>query len=78
MSKEIIGHLEAELPPLQRLVRPYPKLGIHVDHLRVRAGQVGHVGAHQLPDQVVVQAGTVSRRHDDSYVGDILRRDQHD
>ena len=78
MAEKLVGNLVAKLPPGQRLVGARPKLGVHVDHLRVRVGEVGHVVAHQLPDQIVVEAGTVCRGHDDRDVGHVLRRHEHD
>jgi hypothetical protein len=78
VAKIMPRDIRAELPALQRLLRPGPDLAVEVHHLRVRRGQVRHVLEHQPPDQVVVEAGPVRRRHDDGNVGGVLRRHDND
>ena len=61
MPKELLRDIVAEMPAHQLLGSAGPDVPVHVDHLGVGAGQVGHVLVDQLPNQVVVERGSVRR-----------------
>ena len=72
MTEKLLRHIETKLPAFQGLLCTGPELPVHVHDLGVHARQVGQVLVHQLPHQVVVEAGPVRGGHDDGDVGCVL------